>query len=316
MGYSVLDDRNLRKAFFQAYSEAEAKSWIKQLAMDVESDSSEETYRWLGAMPGMREWKGGRLEQGIRDELYIVHNLPFEVTLPVLLEDIRRDKTGMLKIRIAELGVVAGATHWEKLLTTLLLNGATNLCYDGKAYFSATHVSGESGTQKNLLTKTEVPSADVVLKTAPTAAEMAAIIMETIQHLYTLKDDQGEPINQNAKKFVVMVPIPFMAHTQQALSLQFLGAGISNPILGNNFQITALPNARLTWTDSFAMFRSDGRMKPLIAQEEVPIQTQTLGTGSEDEFHNRRHVFGAWSSRNAGYGLWQMAAKVTLSTAT
>lgn len=315
MGYQLLDDKNIRSEFFKAYSVEEAGTWARKIGMLLGSDGAEELYRWLGGSPLMREWVGGRLEKGMGDEVFRIRNKSFEATLVALTDDMRRDKTGQLKIRIQELAARA-AVHWEKILTDLILTAETALCYDGQAFFDTDHVSGDSGTQNNDLTLTQVPAADVVLKTAPTAEEMVDIILEIIQHMYGFKDDVGEPINQNAKAFQVMVPTTFMAATLKALSAQFLSNGITNPLLASNFKIEALVNPRLTWTDKFAMFRSDARMKPFILQEEYGIKTGHLGAGSDEEFKNKRHLWGIETSRNVGFGVWQGSALVTLSTAS
>lgn len=312
MAYAVLDNRNIRSAFFKAYSAAEAGSWATSLGLKLDSTSETEIYKWLGSMPLMREWLGGRLEQGMRDEAYEIRNQIYEATLPVFVEDLWRDKTGQLRARIGELASRA-VTHWEKLLSTLIEDNGK--CYDGQDFFSTAHVSGDSGTLKNLLTATEIPTASVVSATAPTAAELAAILPQIVQYMYSYKDDRGEPINQNAKTFLVMIPRMFMAAMLAALHSDFLADGISNALKAQReYTFAMVANPRLTWTDKLALFRADGQMKPFILQEEKPVSTQVLGAGSDEEFLNRRHMFGIYTSRAVGYGMWQHAARVTLST--
>ena len=76
-----------------------------------------------------------------------------------------------------------------------------------------------------------------------------------------------------------------------------------------------VPNPLLTWTSSFAVLRTDGRAKPFIRQEEEDLKVDALAEGSDEEFKNDRHLYGIKALRNAGYGLWQHAAKATLSAA-
>lgn len=312
MGYPVLDDRNIRREFYRAYSVAEAGSWASRIAVLFNSDRAIEDYKWLGGAPIMRKWVGGRLEKGIRDEAYTIRNEPYEATLPVFKSDLRRDKTGMLNLRIAEMAGRA-VTHWEKLLSDIIIAGEVSLCYDGQAFFDTDHVSGDSGTLTNDLTATEVPAADVATTTAPTAAELANILVQMIQHMYTFTDDRGEPINQNAREFIAMVPTPYMANLLTALSAQYLTNGVSNPVVANGFSITPLVNPRLTWTTKLAMFRADSVMKALIMQSETGIETEVLGAGSDEAFKNARYLFGINANRAVGYGYWQHAAIVTLS---
>ena len=310
MGYAVLDDRNIRREFFRAYSVAEAGLWAAKIGMQFSSDRAKEEYKWLGGAPLLREWLGGRLEQGIRDEAYEIRNVKYESTLPVFLDDLRRDKTGQLRVRIGEMAARA-ATHWEKLLTALVV--ANGKCYDGQDFFSASHASGDSGTLKNLLTATEVPKADVGTANAPTATEMADILPQVVQHMYGYKDDKGEPINQNATSFLVMVPTNMMASLMQALGKEFLTNGVSNPARGIGLTFLPIVNPRLTADTVMYLLRADGALKPFIMQEEYGIITQTLGAGSDEEFKNDRHLFGIKTSRAAGYAMWQYAVKVTLS---
>jgi phage major head subunit gpT-like protein len=310
MGYAVLDDRNIRREFFKAYSVAEAGLWATQIGMQFPSDRGTEEYKWLGGAPLLREWLGGRLEQGIRDEAFEIKNKKYESTLPVFLDDLRRDTTGQLRVRIGEMASRA-AVHWESLLTALIVANGT--CYDGQNFFSATHSSGDSGTLLNLLTNTQVPAADVGTATAPTATEMASILPQVVQHMYGYKDDKGEPINQNATTFMVMVPVNMMASLVQALGKEFLTNGVSNPSRGIGLTFLPIVNPRLTGTTVMYIFRADGPMKAFIMQEEYGITTQMLGAGSDEEFKNDRHLFGIKASRAAGYAMWQYAAKLTLS---
>lgn len=313
MGYAVLDDRNIRQEFFKRLDQAERGSWAGKVASVFNSDRLTEEYRWLGNIPAMREWIGSRKEQPIRSDVYRLTNKPYESTLAVYREELRRDKTGQLLIRIGE-QAAAAVSHWEELLSALIIAGeTTDLCYDGQFYFDTDHVSGASGTQTNDLTATEVPAANVGTTTAPTSTELSNIFLQMVQHLYSLKDDVGQPINQNAKSFLVMVPTAFWAAAAQVLTKEFLTQGVSNPArdIGINFEV--VQNPRLTWTTKLAMFRMDGAMKPLIMQSEQEMLIQSLQDGSEEDFKNRRFLYGISNWRTVGFGLWQHAALVTLS---
>jgi phage major head subunit gpT-like protein len=61
------------------------------------------------------------------------------------------------------------------------------------------------------------------------------------------------------------------------------------------------------------MFRPDGRAKPFILQEELPVQVSAIAEGSEEEFKNNQHLYGVKAIRNVGFGLWQHAMMATLS---
>ena len=72
-------------------------------------------------------------------------------------------------------------------------------------------------------------------------------------------------------------------------------------------------NARLTWTTKFATFRTDGRIKPFILQEEVPVRLDNLAEGSDTNFLNRNQLYSATWWGNVAFGLWQHACMTTIT---
>jgi phage major head subunit gpT-like protein len=72
-------------------------------------------------------------------------------------------------------------------------------------------------------------------------------------------------------------------------------------------------NPRLTWTEKFAVFRTDSMTRAFIRQEEEPITMDAIAEGSEEEFKNKRHLYGVKASRNVGFGFWQDGCLITLT---
>jgi phage major head subunit gpT-like protein len=255
----------------------------------------------------MREWIGGRAPKTLREINFSVANKDFESTLEIPTDWLRRDKTGLIRMRIAQLVEAAGA-HNAELLSTLIDNAGSALCYDGQYFFDTDHAEGDSGTQSNLL------SVDINTTTAPTVAEMEGAILTLTQGLLTLKDDQGRPTNASAKKFTIMVPIPFMKSAAGALGTSVIiesGASRNNliPAMGSigGFSYDIVVNPRLTWTTKFAMFRSDATLKPFVKQIEVETEVSSLAEGSEEEFKNKRHLYGVNRTMNFGLNDWKGA---------
>jgi phage major head subunit gpT-like protein len=314
-----LSSRAIIGRFYQTLEAVLGKSWMTLISMLITSNQESETYKWLGQTAAMDEWKGKRRAQGLRPmPPYTLINKIFDATLDIDIDDLRRDKTGQVMIRVDEMAARA-AMHWEKLGSDLILAGETALCYDGLYFFAANHAEGDSGTQKNLLVYTDVPALEVTTTTAPTPYEMAQAILGVIQYFYTLKDDLAEPINGDARSFMAMVPVPFWGAAVAAMTGATLNTGagsVDNPLLAlskdQQVNISVIPNPRLSaWTTSFAVFRTDGRAKPLIMQEEYGVQTKAIAEGSEMEKNDRKHRYIVEASRNAGYGYWQHAMKAT-----
>jgi phage major head subunit gpT-like protein len=283
--------------------------------MYIPSDQESETYKWLGMSPAMREWIAGRNPKGLRNNGITIENKHFEATLRIREEDFRRDKTGQILIRAAEL---ADRTqeHWASLISTLILNGAATVCYDGDYFFGDAHAEGDSGTQDNNISIDISAMATGVHGsiTLPSVGEMAICILSGISQILGYKDDQGEPFNDLAQTFTVMAAPSLMAPLLGACSNQFLAAGESNPLIAGNFKVTPVVNSRLTTMASqICVFRTDGRAKPFIRQEEKAVELIMLAEGSEHAKINGEYLFGVDTWRNAGYGLWQHACLVTLA---
>jgi phage major head subunit gpT-like protein len=80
---------------------------------------------------------------------------------------------------------------------------------------------------------------------------------------------------------------------------------------GFSFELAV--NPRLTWTEKFAVFRTDGQTKAFIRQEEEGVTVSAIAEGSELEFKENKHFYGVKAIRNVGYGYWQHACLTTLT---
>jgi len=314
MGAQGLGRRDIIGKFFAAIEEYTGKSWIDLVSVLFDSDQDSETYKWLGMVPAMREWVGGRQAKGFRENGITIVNKTFEATLNILVDWIRRDKTKQVRIRINELAERATG-HWAKLLSTLITNGTgatSGLCYDGQYFFDDDHSEGDSGTQKNLLTNGEVAALDVAAATTPTVSEAIKAILGVIAYMLGYKDDQGEPMNANAKKFTVMTSVtlwPYLVHAE--LGEPADESNVLKELKKQGFIVSVVPNPRLTYTTQFATFRTDAPAAPFIRQEEEKISIGGKGEGSEFEFDNNMHQYGIKAIRNVGFGYWQYASHST-----
>ena len=314
MDQSGLSSRAVIGMFYEVLDISKDKFWPFRLGMEFKSNQIAEIYKWLGFSPALREWIGGRQAKGLNENGITITNKRFESTLEIDVDDMRRDKTGQIRVRIQELADRVNA-HWASLLTTLITANGT--CYDAQNFFSATHSEGDSGTQLNLVTQSQIGDLDVATPAAPTSVEMAKAILGCIQYMYGFKDDQGEPMNESAQAFDIMVPVNMWAPAMQALTSNLLaiaGTGVvDNPLKNAQLNLNLIPNPRLTTTTVFYTFRTDGRAKPFILQNEEDVKMDAVAEGSEEEFKNNRHLYGVKAIRNVGYGYWQHGIKATLS---
>lgn len=312
-----ITSRAVRGEFQRALAIDMAPSWVNAVSNKFMSDSSEELYAWLGAVPAMREVIGGRNAKELPEYEWTIKNRHFEATLEVLTKDLRRDKIGALRMRIAELATRA-STHEASLLSELIVNGETELCYDGQFFFDTDHEEGSSGAQSNDI---DVDISGLPVETAgsttnPSIAEMQFAIAKGVQQITSFVDDQAEPMNETANNFLVMVPQVFLNSAIQAVDSSIQVAETQSVLgaLKKKFSINVEPNVRLSdWTTKFAMFRTDAPIKALIRQEETGVMVGSKGDGSEYEFDNFAHQYGIDVWRNAAYGRWQNACLITLT---
>ena len=313
---SILSSRAVIGMYYERLAFNPGMAWIDGVSNMFTSDQASETYPFLGQSPAMREWIGGRNVNSLSGNSLSITNKHYENTLEVALRDLRRDKTGQIQARIQDFAD-RQLTHWASLLSTLIINAPSTVCYDGQFYFDTDHSEGSSGTQSNDITVdiSALPAAQHGTVTAPSKEEMQQAILAGISGMLAFKDNQGEPINENANSFVVIVP-PSLYLTAAAAASTVVNSALSqnmNPSQVAGMSISVQMNARLTsWADSFAIFRTDSPLKGLIRQSETEAVLKIKDENSEFAFDNDAIQIGIDSWRNVGYGDWKRAIYVTL----
>ena len=311
MGAGLLTSRAIRGMYYQRLEQNVGSEWVERIAEEFSSDQASEDYPFLGMSPTLQLYKGEIPATNLRENKITLANQEYMAALEIPTKWIRRDKTQQIATRINDLADRTNA-HWASLLSTLLLNAESTVCYDDQYFFDTDHVEGDSGSLSNDITH------DIATTTAPTTGEMEGGILKATEQLLKLKDDKGEPINENAKEFLIMVPVTFMSAAAAAIGSQVIidsSTSRTNTIITmgsvGGFQYRIAVNPRLTWTTKFALFRTDGAIKPLIRQTEVAPEFSAIAEGSETEQKQKKHIYSVYASRAVGYGMWQLACMVT-----
>ena len=291
-------------------------AWMGGVSNLFASDQASETYNFLGQSPAMREWVGERQAKGFSGQGLTIVNKHYEATIEIAKRDARRDKTPQIQARVMEFADRA-VTHWASLLSTLILAAPSTACYDGQFFFDTDHSEGDSGSQSNDISVdiSALPAAVHGSVTAPSVEEMQQSILAGITQILTFKDDRGEPMNENAREFLVMVPASlYMVAVAATATMTTMALQQNlNANLIANFRVNVAMNTRLTWTDSFAVWRTDSPIKGLIRQTEQEVELKAKAEGSEFEFDNDAWQFGIDAWRGVGYGYWQRACYVTMA---
>ncbi len=316
MDQQLLSSRAVLGMYFARLENPVNAGWIDGISNLFGSDQASETYPFLGQVPRYREWIGGRQAKGLRGSSLTIRNKHYEATLEIALRDLRRDKTGQLQARINEFAD-EGDAHWGTLLSALVLAGPSTTCYDGQYFFDTDHSEGDSGTQNNDITVdiSALPCSVHGVVTAPSVEEMQQSIIAGIAAILSFKDDRGRPMNSNARKFVVTVPISLWVPAQAAVKAMLTSALLHNvnPQLAAGIDVSIEMMPELTWTDSFAVWRTDSPIKGLIRQNEQDPQVKMKDENSEFAFDNDAIQIGSDAWRGADYGLWQRACYVTMT---
>lgn len=317
MGATSLSSRAIIGAFFNQLALNMGAGWIPKIGMYFKSNQESETYNWLGMVPQMREWVGPRSAKGFWENGLTITNKKYESTLEVDVVDLERDKTGQIMTRVREQAIRANA-HWASLLSTLMISGEATTCYDGQYFFDTDHTEGNNTTsQSNDLSIdiSALPAAVHGSTTAPSPQEMMLVILQCIMAMIGFKDNENEPLNEMAKEFLVMTPVPLYYSALAAVGAPVFGGGETNIIKadGADFRVSVVANPRLTWTEQITVYRTDGNVKPFILQEEKPLTIKAVAEGSELEFNEDKHHYGIDARRNVGFGYWQHACMATMT---
>ncbi len=291
--------KGLRSEFFNRFNAA--TTFFQDLSTRIESRSETETYKWLGSLPRMREWGTGRLAKGIGSESYSVENLKYESTLEVDRDEISDDKTGQIRIRIAEMAERA-ATHKDFLISQLLINGETAgfNSYDGVSFFNNSHVSGSSGAQDNLVSSTAVDPDN------PTTDEFKTGLRTAIGTMMAFKDDQGEPMTLSATGLVCVVPTLMYLTALEAINATIISS--TSNIVAGAARIVALP--WLTDQSKWYLLKTDGVIRPLIFQDREPVEFNALTEDSDEGFRREKFLYGVRARYRLAYGYWQFAVRM------
>ena len=295
--------RGLRSEFFNRLDAT--TTYFQDLATRIQSNSDSETYKWLGSVPHMREWGTGRVAKGLRIESYSVENLKYEATLEVDRDEIADDKTGQIRIRIAELAE-RGATHKDYLIAQLLINGETGgfNSYDGVSFFNDAHESGDSGAQDNKLT------CDASDPDDPTTVEFKTALKVAIAAMMGFKDGRGDPMSISASGLACVVPTTLYLTALEAVGAAVV-AGTSN-VLAGVARVIAFP--WLADQSKWYLLKTDGVVRPVIFQVREPLEFTALTEESDEGFRREKFLYGVRARYRITYGYWQNAIRMDFTS--
>ena len=280
---SPLLTAGLKTAFFESYETAPVQ-W-EQLVTVIPSDKDKETYAWLGALPGMREFVDERQPGALTAYAYAIVNKTWESTLAIDRTAIEDDLYGQIALRVKSLGAQA-KRHLDELVFGLLAQGFTTMSYDGALMF------GTHGAQTNKGTDTL------------TAVSLQAAWTQ----LMKLQDDQGKPAG--IRPDLLVVPPDLQWEAMQILNSDYYPDPVTgqdlaaNPLKGSlKIAVTPyLPNAA-----NWFLLDTSRVVRPLVLQMRVPLEFAALEGSTENGFLRDQYLYGVRARYNVGFGDWRSA---------
>jgi hypothetical protein len=356
--FDTISVRGVFGYFFEALEQNTGAAWMGDISNTFQSNQDIETYAGLGMSPTMREWIGAKQVKNLKELFVQIPNRDFEATLRFKNKDLRRDKTGQVRARIGDFA--QRALSHDALVMSAIVDGGTSSsisipggssqtikCYDGQPLWSASHTIGSQAL--NNIVAPSIATAATYLgtnvgtgsTTNPSPAMMSYSIQLGLNALYGFKDDQGQPLNEFAKNFVIMTNVAMAGAATAATQGAYLGVGYTNPLnyaknpSENTPMFRVVPNPRLAGTTQFYIFRTDGSFKPLIRQFEeltpdsadeagygetadggvgMGIVMKALAEGSDNEFFNNETLFSIEKSAGFGIGRFDQAVQVAIAS--
>ena len=243
----------------------------------------------------MSELKGTRHVTPLSDTGYTLNNTVYTATIEVKRTDLDDNQSGSIRRRIQQMAATASA-HVNKLVINALIDGTTDTCYDGTAFFGNSHTAraDEGGVQDNLLAGSGVTTAAIA---TDFAASKAALL--------GYKNEAGEPFHgDGAGSFAVVAPPGLEKNFREVLGASMISqtsnmqAGMADLII----------SPRLSDANDWYMLRTDS-LRGLIFQERDALEFSSLETNTESAFMREIYSYGVRARYAAGYGFWQCATK-------
>lgn len=270
-------------AFNKSFEDTQSN--YQKVATVVPSSTKEQTYKWLGQMPTMKEWIGEREIQNLAAYEYTIKNEKFEMTYGVPRDDIEDDQYGVYTPLFANMGEEA-ARQPDRLVFGAMMKGFEEKCYDGLPFFSASHKSGNR-TYSNLGDRRLDKESYIKARTA----------------IMSVRGDKGNSLGLVPDLLVVS---PAMEEAARLILEADVINGTTNVMKGTaKLHVEPILAEK---PDSWYLLCVSRFLKPFIYQIRKKIKFVSLTRETDENvFMLDQYVYGADGRSNAGYGFWQMA---------
>jgi phage major head subunit gpT-like protein len=248
-------------------------------------------FKWLGSVPLMQKWEGQRPINKIRAETHSLETAWYANGLELDVDDIREDKLGIVRPRIAQLAKM-GPRKIDAIVVDMYVQGFAagaglyGLTYDGQYLVDSDHTSSASGgtSQSNL----------------QTGAIGEANWNAAKEKMMAFVDDKGEKLELDADTILAGPSNQLLV--RKLLQQGAKANGESNIDLGT---ATGIINSRITGSSWWGI-DSSVDPKPVIVGIEFGVEfADLMGIDDLNVFMTRTCYAGAQMKVGFAYGHWQ-----------
>lgn len=268
--------------------------WDK-VATKVESTSQGNGYGWLSETPEMREWLGARQIKRVAERFHYVPNKDYEATVGIKKSRLADSDFASEIIQMKGMALAAKKLP-DRLIASLLLNGQSNLCFDGQYFFDTDHPTDPEDAASS--TYSNYYSSGKALSAANFDAVYSAMA--------AVKDANGKEMGITPN--LLVVPPQLRGTAASILTVEQGASGATNVYKGwcDILVLPELASAATTWY----LLDTSRLVMPFVVQERaMPEFTSSLDFSQDYVFFNNEVLFGVEARYGAGYTLPFLAAK-------
>jgi phage major head subunit gpT-like protein len=286
--------QNFNTLFFQGYQSAQP--WSGEVAMEIPSNTRENVMGWMQQLPGVRKWVGDRKIHALGKETYTLRNDDWEDSVGVSRHDFEDDLLGIYAPIFQQMGEQY-AKHPDRQLASLLINGKTNLCFDGKAFFATDHpvdkYGGASGTFSNLKTSSALSLANYNTN----RAAFQVIAGPNGEVMGNLPDTLiVPPALEQAAREIAEAPIAIQVYGSNT------AAAAKPNVLAGSARVIVVPELSADSDTTWYLAKCKGAIKPLIHQIRQAVRMVMRNSPTDDNvFNTKQYQYGTDSREAFGY---------------
>jgi len=279
-------------------------------ASRMNSNNEIESYNWLGQVPVMQDVTDGQIQfDAPVSHNFSIKNREWQGGFEVTRAQFERDQLGLINARTPQLAQEAARQPGQLILEMLEANPDA---YDGTAFFSGAHQTGDSAIVDNDIT---VSVTDV---TAVTPAEILVAWNTVRAAMRVFQDDKGRPISITPDTIVI-------DPSQENSWWQAFGGGAAQ-VPGLRDSVVPVSASGLVSVGSHQMYVNPystssavayavytrGTTRPFIFQEEQsPSLEMITDPRSEAGIIRRRFPFTAYARHAVGVAEFRHAIRIT-----